>query len=238
MAEPLSAAARRELASRAMDEARARSARGIGLVETGLFELDERIDGILGLKVGEATDALKRLTDGELKALYGEESTFPRHRPRRIQTLYADFFHILDAMAPREGQLIADLGAAFGRLGFFVGIKRPELSFIGYELVKERVTEARRVAEALGLSPRVQFVEQDLSRRGFHPAAADFFYLCDPVTGATWLKLMEDLKAISTAKPITLIHLGSRGDEYRALPWLREVPVTRHATPFYKFLSR
>lgn len=115
------------------------------------------------------------------------------------QTSY-HFFHRLITQIPlNSGDTVVDMGMGFGRLGFVIGATRPELNFKGYEIVSERVIEANRVHQLMGLPPSIEFLHQDLADPNFKLPDAKLYWAYNPVSAQTgnklWLDLIKKAKA-------------------------------------------
>ncbi|MFM8315677.1 MAG: phosphatidylglycerol lysyltransferase domain-containing protein, partial [Deltaproteobacteria bacterium] len=167
---------------------------------------DQFIDEALGLNADRVTEALNSVDTEELKKKYGEEQIWAGFGNRNLLTPYFEFQNIIEKLNLKPGQLLVDLGSGLGRQGIFLGLTRPDVNFHGYEIVEERVLESERTAKALEL-PNVKFSRQDLSDPRFKPEAADVYYAFNPVSGSTFLKILNDLReqSVKTKKPFTLV---------------------------------
>ena len=104
-----------------------------------------------------------------------------------LLTPYVELRSLLEALNLAPGTLIADLGAAYGRLAFVIARHYPHLSLYSYEFVGERLIEARRVfdnfldtlPERDDVQPSVRFQHTDLSSVDFVPVPADVFFVYD-----------------------------------------------------------
>jgi len=63
---------------------------------------------------------------------------------------------------PQEG-LVTDVGCGFGLFLLYYCAQRPELNYAGYDLNRQRIEEARRAAERLGMK-QVVFHERDVRK--------------------------------------------------------------------------
>ncbi len=195
--------------------------------------IDTLIDGLLDLRAQEVWD---RLRAGEPSA-YGTEEVYWTLRPTLLMTSYVDVQAALRAVALPEGGSIVDVGAGFGRPGFATALIRPDLAFLGYEIVPERVTEARRVAELHGFS-KLDFRVQDLADPGFALPPADAYFFYDPVSGPTRHKLLDDLERVSASRPYVVIAIEGNGallPDLRARSFLREEPAPKQPMKFTLF---
>jgi SAM-dependent methyltransferase len=137
-----------------------------------------------------------------------------------VQTSYSSILLALDRAKPAQGARILDLGSGYGRVGFVLGLLRPDVDFIGYEYVEHRVEDSQAVANRAGL-PRTKFVTQDLARHDFKIPEADVYYLYDPFSRETYGSVLNQLIEIGERVPITIITKG------RANSWVREALENR-----------
>ncbi|MBU6375183.1 MAG: SAM-dependent methyltransferase [Bdellovibrionales bacterium] len=147
-----------------------------------------------------------------------------------FQTPYAEILRILQDLAPKPGDLVVDLGAAYGRMGFVVEAFFPQVRFLGYECSAERVAEAQRVMELYGLSLS-QMVPQNLEAADFEPEKAQHYFLYDFGTREAISKTLLDLKKIARGGSIQVAARGraSRDAIEREHPWLSQVNPARHS---------
>lgn len=147
----------------------------------------EVVDRLLGFQIRpiEATllkEAQKRNPTGDVstlgRALHQGLQTWVGLNPRVLQTPYSEFWRILGTIPLRPGQVVVDLGAAYGRLGVVLSYVYPEAQFFGYEFVPERVAEGRRVYELYGLS-QAKLVHQDVTARDFDLPRAQLYFIYD-----------------------------------------------------------
>ncbi len=145
--------------------------------------------------------------------------------PHGLQTKFSallDIFSVLNL--PPDSQMV-DLGSGFGRIGNFVGLTRPDIQFLGYELIKERVDLAQETAQRFDFN-RVGYQQQDLSDPQFTPKAADIYYMFDPTTKEVRQKIFKDLEQVHEKQSFRLIVSSGWSNnilaELRKLPWLKE----------------
>lgn len=148
---------------------------------------------------------------------------------RALQTPYTEFRGLMERLDLASGQTIVDLGAGYGRLGFVVGRHHPELNFVGYELVNERVVEALK-----GLAkfdhPRVRMIQADLASGDFRPVDADAYFIYDYGSREAIEKTLSDLRDVATRRAIIVVGRGraSRDAIERGEPWLSQVVPPEH----------
>lgn len=147
-----------------------------------------------------------------------------------LLTPYTEIRELLERLKLEPGAITSDLGAGYGRMGFVIGQNYPELSFIGYEYVPERVAEGQRCLAPWGWGTRVRLDEVDLSDPAFMPEPADVYFLYDYGTRPAVEKTILDLQAIARRRPITVVGRGrlSRDAIERKHPWLSQVVQPQH----------
>lgn len=94
-----------------------------------------------------------------------------------LQCTYHDLKILFNTIKPKPGNRIIDLGAGYGRMGIFLHWYYPLTSFLGIELVKERVDEANRIYAELKMQNKTMEVG-DLSKIDELPAG-DFYFIYD-----------------------------------------------------------
>jgi hypothetical protein len=144
-----------------------------------------------------------------------------------LQTPYTELRLLLERLAPPPGSLLVDLGAGYGRLGLVLAAHFPEVRFIGYEAVAERIAEARTCPLPFA---RPGLVEADLSDPGFAPAEADYYFIYDFGSREAVEKTLGDLRTIARKRPITVVGRGRRTRDLieRGQPWLASVVPPQH----------
>lgn len=149
---------------------------------------------------------------------------------KTLLTPYTDFRLILEQLAPRRGQTIVDLGAAYGRLGFVISQHWLGVGFVGYELIEERVREGRRCLERFEVMPEIQLLQADLLAPEFMPQAADFYFMYDFGSRQAIDKTIYDLFIIAQKRSITVVGRGGRTRDAieRRNPWLSQVIEPEH----------
>lgn len=130
-----------------------------------------------------------------------------------VQTSYSSILLALDRAGIANGARVLDLGSGYGRVGFVIGLLRPDLSFTGYEYVDHRVQDSKAVASRAGLA-KVSFETQDLS--AFELPRADVYYMYDPFSRETYAHVLDQLIAFGRESSVTIITKG------RANTWVRD----------------
>jgi len=161
---------------------------------------DPTLDAVLGLDIAGVSRAVDAANVNYGDALIWQS----RDAEGMPQTDYRDLIQLAEHLGLADGRMLVDLGCGFGRAGFIVGLRYPDASFLGYELVGPRVDEANRVVRSLGLTSSVRFETRDLSV----PAAlveADHYYVFHSFDRATGQKVAADLAAIARLRGFDLI---------------------------------
>lgn len=157
------------------------------------------LDAILGLYKGE----IEKFISERLRMyphFYGHELTwneehiFPETGYQTIRILFEN-------RRPPRGFRIFELGSGYGRMGFYLGIFRPDIQYQGLELVEERVKLSKAVAERIGLPP-LDFKYGDLAY--FPISRADAFYAYYPTNPTTSLRILRRLSEISKDQSLEL----------------------------------
>lgn len=153
-----------------------------------------------------------------------------------LQTPYTEIRFLLEILKPKPQEIVSDLGCGYGRMAHVIGRHFPQVHFIGYELINERVLEGKRILQKFNY-PLVTLETLDLSSPEFIPKAADYYFIFDFGSRPAIEKTLEDLKTIARKKTITVIARG-RGTRhwiYQGHPWLyavNEPQVFPHFTIF------
>ncbi len=179
-------------------------------------------DEWLGLQVSSTESRLNP------NLLPGQQTWCDRH-PSIFLTPYVELRAWLEELRPEAGELVVDLGAGYGRLGFVLARHFPETRFLGFELVKERVSEGQKALRNFG-AVRAELLEADLSAPGFTPPLADYYFIYDYGTRAAIAKTLCDLRELSKAKKFQVVGRGRsvRDQIEREHPWLSAVHAPTH----------
>lgn len=138
-----------------------------------------------------------------------------------MQTPYTEIRQILSLLSPEKGSTVVDLGCAYGRMAHVVGHHYPEVNFIGYELIAERVDEGNRVLAPFNFTC-CRLETADLSNENFCPPPAEYYFIFDFGSRSAIEKILNDLKKISLQKEISIVARGRgiRNWIYQGHPWL------------------
>lgn len=189
------------------------------------------VDDWLGFDC-EQTESTLRPAAGQAPQTWAHLST------QAFQTPYVEIRGILELLNPKAGEIIVDLGAAYGRMGFVLARHFPQTRFYGFEIESARVQEAQRVMLEHNIDPS-SMVTMDLTRLTFKLPAANYYFIFDYGHEKDVRKTLEDLKDIARQGSIQVI---ARGRLSRALihsdhPWLAAVHEPRHFAHFSIYRS-
>lgn len=176
------------------------------------------LDRWLGLRVPEAEASIHPLDDGQERWL--------RQGPDVFLTPYTEIRRMLEELRPQAGDTVVDLGAGYGRMGYVLDRHFPDVRFLGYELVTERVR-----AGHIGL------VCADLLR--VKPEPARFYFIYDYGTRSAIEKTLGDLREIAGGRAITVVGRGRavRDAIERGHPWLGAVVEPKHHAHYSVYRS-
>lgn len=176
----------------------------------------DRILGYGNLKKIEAIRDDKAASHSSL----GEAKWSKQSSSDGYSSSYRNIKIILEAVGIKDGDVFVDIGSSYGRVGCVVGTNFPNVRFLGYEIVQERVAEAQRVAEFLQFE-NVNYFHTDISAEDFVIPEADWFFLYDSLNDKT---LESILTKISKNKASREVHLIAKytGDlnKYAKSPYL------------------
>jgi precorrin-6B methylase 2 len=113
-----------------------------------------------------------------------------------LQCSYQDLRSIFQLLKPRPNDKVIDLGAGYGRIGIFLHWYYPLTSFLGIELVRERVQEAMRIYNNLDMNPNKVMIEGDLNELVTIPQG-DIYFLYDFGSEEHIKKILKLLKHVN-----------------------------------------
>lgn len=153
-----------------------------------------------------------------------------------FQTPYLEIRTLLESLQLPSASKVIDLGCGYGRMAHVIGRHFPDLQFLGYEIVRERVSEGLRVLAGFSYL-NVQLSALDLTESS--PESADCYFLYDYGTVPAIEKTLQDLREISRSRPIQVVARGraSRFLIHKDNAWLSEVNPPRHFETFSIYQS-
>jgi hypothetical protein len=189
------------------------------LLDTKTYEEQQNdsraIDEYLGFNVYGVEDALvmnamEKFPEGNCrswgKSLYGGSEAWIGLNPKQLQTTYFEFLQIFETLDPRDGEQLCDLGAAYGRAGIIAGCFYPQVEFIGFEIVKERVDKGNEVFKKLDFKNSRMECE-DLSGELSLPNS-EYFFIYDYGIVSQIHKTLVQLSDMSMNKKLKVIARG------------------------------
>jgi hypothetical protein len=155
-----------------------------------------------------------------------------------FQTPYDELFMMAKFLKPSLGEVWVDLGAAYGRMGIVLELCFNEVSFIGYEMVLERVNEGNRIYQQLNLM-KSQLLSADIAADDFLIPDADLYFIYDFGSREDIYKILEKLQTIARKKKVRVVARG-RGIRQWILkdcPWLTTTVDPIHFENWSVFIS-
>ena len=204
----------------------------------------DQVDRWLGFRIDEIENKLAKIgCRKKARDCSGQnQNLWIGLEPKKLLTPYTELRSILEQLKPQPGSTVVDLGAAYGRMAFVIVRHFPEVNFVGYEYVGERVAEFERCFEVFAPDAdrkRIKLLNNDLSSKKFSPVAADFYFIYDYGSQAAIEKTIYDLKIIARKGSITVIGRGRlcRDIVERNHPWLSQVNQPQHLGNFSIYKS-
>lgn len=184
------------------------------------------VDQFLGIKVDETEEIVEKRITGS----HERKEAWIGLAPQSLLTPYSEIRSILENLKPKDGSTVVDLGAGYGRMGFVIARHFPNVSFLGIEILQERVIEGVRAFERAALPSSISLVQGDLAEAGFEIPSAEYYFVYDFGTRDSVAKTLEDLRIISGQRAITVVARGGRSRDLidRQCPWLSQVVEPRH----------
>jgi hypothetical protein len=180
------------------------------------------IDDQLGLNCDKIEDVLFEANHENLFSMkqqfwYGLEI-------QSLQTPYSEIVEMIKFVRPKPGDTWLDLGAGYGRMGFTLAFLEPNVNFIGYEYVQDRVDEGNRIISEWQMS-NVVMKQADISKDDFELGEADLYFLYDFGSKEDIYKVFEKLRLVARKKPIQVVARGRgvRSWIFMDCPWLSDI---------------
>ncbi|OQW48951.1 MAG: hypothetical protein A4S09_13375 [Proteobacteria bacterium SG_bin7] len=186
--------------------------------------LAAKMDIALGFQISEIENQIKKINGLNSWAGLDQEV---------LQTPYVELHEIMEQLDLRDGSLIVDVGAAYGRLGHVIGRSFPNLHFLGFEVVLERVLEGNRVLKNFNYS-NVSLRHADVADKNFSLPVAEAYFIYDFGSPDHVRKVLNDIGEISKTKAVSVVGRGrlSRDLIERENPWLSQVAYPWHFKNF------
>jgi hypothetical protein len=210
----------------------------------GAREHSEKLDLHLGFEIAKIEQQLlecaQSLDPGGSHKSWGQSlhagnQTWVGLSHQTLQTPYSELKQMCELLNPVPGSRLVDLGAGYGRIGLVLAALYPEVVFLGYEYVLERVAEGRRILEAFRCTGRLE--KQDLTAEDFQLPEAEYYFLYDYGTVAHIRKTLGHLEMMAEKKNFKVI---ARGKGTRSLiqyeyPWLSDIYPPLHQEQYSIF---
>jgi hypothetical protein len=196
----------------------------------------EKEDLRLGFEIAGLEIKIRERLAAENQEAPSSSQTWNHLSPQIFQTPYAELERMIAAVDP-EATLPrwVDLGAAYGRLGIVLSQVRPNASFLGIELVPERVEEAARVFKCLEL-PHAEIRCANLTEIDL--PEGDLYFIYDFGTRQEIASVLAKLKERARIQPVRVVGRGRlvRDTIEREHPWLSSVvsPVHTEHYSYYR----
>lgn len=199
-------------------------------------EQARQIDRLLGYKTRQIEDYL-----------YSQNRTYYDSDPKQfwfgldiqsLQTPYSELVEMIQYIQPKDGTTWLDLGAGYGRLGVVLGFVRSDITFIGYEFVKERVHEGNRVFKKWDIE-KSKIEQADLANDDFDIPYADVYFVYDFGSKVDVYRVIEKLRLIAQCRSITVIARGRGVKNWiiQDCPWLSDKDRDFHSEHWSVFKS-
>lgn len=142
------------------------------------------------------------------------------------QSHYSILFDLFNYLNPSPGELVVDLGSGFGRLGSFISMCFPEVSYLGLELIEKRVECSKKIALKNNFE-NIKYQVQDILDQSFVMPNADCYFFYDPLEQEdliNFTKKMELAQKIN-ARNFKILAVEGYDDfiikHFSSLDWLR-----------------
>ena len=203
-----------------------------------------RLDDLLGLNILEIEKqlvhkAMQVTPSGNIKSwgpqMHNGAQSWVGLGPEQLQTNYDEFVEIINYINPSGHQTWLDLGAGYGRLGMVLHSMKPEVEFIGYEIVKERVAEGNRIFEKFGIKNSRLYC-QNLTNKDFKLPKAHCYFIYDYGKIEHMKQTLEQISEYATTSFFLVARGRVRDFIYYHHPWLTvETPYQTKTFTIYKF---
>jgi DNA-binding winged helix-turn-helix (wHTH) protein len=183
---------------------------------------DWALDALLGLAPEQAEDGISL---GDLLLRYGQ------HRVALGDLPYAVLRDLFRRFELPPGSTLLDLGSGYGRVAFY-GHLLTGIRVYGIELVAERVAEARRIQQRLGLSG-LNFLCGDALTTTWPETT--HYCLLNAFASAILPRIVERLEKIARQRRIAIASVSTSNLLLERQPWLHE--IGKPQPPFSELLG-
>ena len=141
-----------------------------------------------------------------------------------LQTPYSELVEMLIHLKLTSQSRVVDLGAGYGRMGIVLGHLFPDVSFIGYEYLSERVAEGNRIFEEWEVT-NAKLIQEDLSSERFVLPESDVYFVYDYGQVQHLRHTLRQIEKMADQRSFKVI---ARGKGVRSLidhehPWLSQI---------------
>lgn len=159
-----------------------------------------------------------------------------------FSTPYLDIFCALKLANVKPGDVVADLGCGYGRVGAVLALKFPDVGFIGVEAISLRLEEAKRVLAKFSALQSLICADLrgfDLSGASVDGRQATHIFIYDFGSREDFEFVFKALRNYSKTRPITVIARGGRSRDLiqKTEHWLCAVNPPRHFKRFSIYRS-
>jgi hypothetical protein len=154
-----------------------------------------------------------------------------------LQTPYSEILEMIQVIDPKDGDTWVDLGAGYGRMGISLGFLKPNVNFLGFEYVSERVQEGQRNFKLWNIK-NAELKMADIAADDFVLPEAEVYFIYDFGSQKDVYKVLEKLRRQAAKKEIKLIARGRgmRNWIFMDFPWL-SIKTPQHFTNWSIFTS-
>lgn len=145
---------------------------------------------------------------------------YGNHRIERGDLPYEVIRELFRRLPPGGTGPLVDLGCGYGRIAFYGALLRSGFGFWGIELIRQRVAEACRVRDELGLSA-LHFIQGDATSVDW--PESDRYCLMNPDLPAHAPVLIRRLESEGRRRPIVVASVSSTNLLLAEEPWLQEL---------------
>lgn len=193
---------------------------------TGLSprEHSKQIDSFLGFRILRIERKLiqqyrsfylndKVETSKKLHSDNGEEGeSWIGLNPQVLLTPYSELYEIFYLLRNKSISKIIDIGCAYGRVGIVSKAFFPNSEFIGYEIVKKRITEAKRISDLYDLEMNIE--SQNVLEDSFELPKSSLYFIYDFSHVGHIKNILQKLESRIGKHPFILV---AKGDEIRSI---------------------
>ena len=183
------------------------------------------LDRLIGYKIPKIEQSLlqkyraydKAPDESNKKKHFEGTETWIGLHPQILQTPYSEIYEFLSLFKKFKPKKVVDLGAGYGRVAIVLNALFPEAEFIGHEILKDRLDEARRIFTKLEMKNATMLIENILED-SFELPEADIYFIYD-FSGPLDLKII--LERLSSKMDKDKFFIVAKGDGIRSIIQLK-----------------